>query len=110
MKRPAARNPSRQGGKLPEKARKKLRYLHPGSLYLPQQLDLRGGPPFNFENVTSRVFPIKANMARLTRFCDQYLNSGDDEKSRHLEFRPALPYVYLMVINYGSMSPSAVSA
>jgi len=86
------------------------KYLNPGSLYLPHPPELRGGPPFNFENVTSRVFPIKANMSRLTHFCDQYLNSHHEDEKSHVLFRPAVPYVYLMVINYGSMSPSAVNA
>jgi hypothetical protein len=93
-----------------KKSPDRFRYLHPGSLFLKEQPELRAGPPFNFENVTSRVFPIKANMARLTRFCNQYLNTDADAAEEHLEFRPALPYVYLMVINYGSMSPGAINA
>jgi hypothetical protein len=85
-------------------------YVNPATLYLKPQPKLRGGPPFIFENVTSRVFPIKANMARLTRFCNHYLNGDDEDESRTVLFRPALPYVYLMVINYGSMSPGSITA
>lgn len=70
--------------------------------------DLPSQPPFFFRDVTSRAFPIKANMARLTFFCDQYLNMDIPPHIAH--FCPALPYVYLMVLNYGSMSPTSVQA
>ncbi len=70
--------------------------------------DLPSQPPFFFRAVTSRVFPIKANMARLTLFCDQYLNMDIPQEIVH--FCPALPYVYLMVLNYGQMSPISVEA
>jgi hypothetical protein len=70
--------------------------------------DATSGPPFLFENVTCRVFPIKANMARLVRFCKLYLNMDIPERMVH--FRPAIPYVYMMVLNYGSMSPAAIRA
>ena len=70
--------------------------------------DATSGPPFLFENVTCRVFPIKANMARLVRFCQQYLNMDIPKTMAH--FRPAIPYVYMMVLNYGSMSPAAIRA
>ena len=33
-------------------------------------------PPFQFTGVTARVFPLKANMARLAAFCDAYVNMG----------------------------------
>jgi hypothetical protein len=65
-------------------------------------------PPFVFRAVTTRVFPLKANMARLWAFCDQYLNM--DIPARIARFRPSLPYVYLMVLNYGSMSAASVKA
>ena len=58
--------------------------------------------------VASRVFPLKANMARLTQFCDQYVNMDIPQDVVH--FRPAVPYVYLMVLDYGSMSPASVQA
>jgi hypothetical protein len=63
-------------------------------------------PPFAFQGVTCRAFPLRANMARLTTFCDDYLNM--DIPADIVYFRPALPYVYLMVLNYGSMAPSSV--
>jgi hypothetical protein len=65
-------------------------------------------PPFMFRNVTARVFPIKANMAVLSAFCDAYLNMDISPSIVH--FAPALPYVYLQVLNYGSMAPSSVQA
>ena len=57
-------------------------------------------PPVRFDGVTTRVFPLKANMHRLSAFCDAYLNLAPEVAY----FRPALPYVYLMVIDYGKMS------
>jgi len=65
-------------------------------------------PPFLFHNVTTRVFPLKANIATLTHFCDQYLNSDIPPDIVH--YVPAMPYVYLMVLNYGSMSAASVEA
>jgi hypothetical protein len=65
-------------------------------------------PPFLFRNVTARVFSLKANVAVLTAFCDQYLNM--DIPPTIVHYAPALPYVYLMVLNYGSMAPSSVQA
>jgi hypothetical protein len=65
-------------------------------------------PPFTFQGVTCRAFPLRANMARLTKFCDSYLNM--DVPQDIVYFRPALPYVYLMVLNYGGMAPSSVQA
>ena len=65
-------------------------------------------PPFLFSGVTSRVFPLKANMARLTQFCDSYVNMDIPPEIVH--YRPALPYVYLMVLDYGSMSSASMQA
>jgi len=65
-------------------------------------------PPFLFTGVTSRVFPLKANMARLTQFCDSYVNMDIPPEIVH--YRPALPYVYLMVLDYGSMSSASMQA
>ncbi len=57
-------------------------------------------PPSSFQGVTSRVFPLRANMSRLRRFCDHYLNVAPEI----VQFRPFLPYVYLMVLDYGRMA------
>ena len=62
-------------------------------------------PPFSFDGVTVRVFPLKANMHRLRRFCDAYLNLAPEVAT----FRPALPYVYLMVLDYGKMAVDAAN-
>ena len=68
--------------------------------------DLASAPPFVFNGVTTRAFPIKANLAKLTQFCDDYLNLDQ----QIVQFRPALPFVYLMVLNYGSMSSASIQA
>lgn len=65
-------------------------------------------PPFIFRNVTARIFPIKANMARLGSFVHQYLNSDIPPTIAH--FRPALPYVYMIMLNYGRLEPGSVEA
>ncbi len=65
-------------------------------------------PPFLFTGVTSRVFPLKANMARLTQFCDSYVNMDVPPEIAH--YRPALPFVYMMVLDYGSMSSASMQA
>lgn len=56
--------------------------------------------PARFTGVTARVFPLKARMDVLRAFCSSYLNIADTI----VEFQPSLPYVYLMVLNYGRMS------
>ena len=63
-------------------------------------------PPFGMKNVTCRAFPLKANMAVLNSFCDAYLNMDVPPSIAH--FRPALPYVYLLALDYGFMSPEAI--
>jgi len=64
-----------------------------------------GIPPFDFQGVTTRIFPVKANISRLTLFCDNYLNMDIPRDIIH--FRPAFPYVLVMIINYGRMSMAA---
>jgi len=71
-----------------------------------QHPDFKGGgsaptaPPYDFEGVTLRYFPLKANFHTLANFCDDYLNMAPD----FARFRPAMPYVLLIVVNYGRMS------
>ncbi|MDB5483846.1 MAG: hypothetical protein JWO83_4899 [Caulobacteraceae bacterium] len=74
----------------------------------PRLSALSVSPPFLFRNVTARIFSLEANVAVLTAFCDQYLNMDIPPTIAH--YAPALPYVYLMVLNYGSMAPSSVQA
>jgi hypothetical protein len=59
-------------------------------------------PPFQFHGVTARVFPLPANIASLNAFCDSYLNMDIPRSIAY--FRPLLPYVYLVVLDYGDMS------
>ena len=65
-------------------------------------------PPFLFRNTTARSFPLRANMAVLTNFCNNYLNMDIDPSIVH--YAPALPYVYLTILNYGSMAAASVQA
>lgn len=85
---------------------RKPRYIDPAGD--PRLGALPVSPPFLMNGVSSRVFPLKANMARLTQFCDQYLNM--DIPPGIVHFRPSVPYVYLMVLDYGSMSAASVQA
>jgi len=64
-----------------------------------------------FNDVTTRVFPLKASMNRLQDFCDNYLNFVDDEKGNRSPhyFKPALPWVYCQVLNYGEMNTATKS-
>jgi hypothetical protein len=56
--------------------------------------------------VTVRVFPLKASMNQLQDFCDNYLNFMDDREANRPThyFKPAMPWVYCEVVNYGQMS------
>jgi hypothetical protein len=67
-------------------------------------------PPFSFEGVTMMIFPLRANIARLTEFCDSYLNinAKGDEADQLDQFKPAAPIVFMIVLKYGKMA-SAVS-
>lgn len=61
-------------------------------------------PPYDFLGVTMRVFPLQADLRRLDRFCDQYLNLMPREIAF---FRPALPTVFLVLLDYGKMVSEA---
>lgn len=67
-------------------------------------LSFGAAPPFDFDGVTLRVFPLRARLERLQRFVDGYANLIPREAGY---FRAFMPYVYLMVINYGRMSIDA---
>lgn len=85
---------------------KKPRFIDPAGDPLTSALFVR--PPFLFRNVTARSFPLRANMAVLTNFCNNYLNMDVDPSIVH--YAPALPYVYLTIMNYGSMAAASVQA
>ncbi len=57
-------------------------------------------PPFSFHGVTARVFPLRAGMNSLRRFCDRYLNIAEEV----CEFHPYFPFVFLVVLDYGQMA------
>jgi hypothetical protein len=63
-------------------------------------------PPFEFDGVMMRVFPLRANLEQVQAFVDAYLNVAPGELAH---FRTFLPYVYLMIINYGKMSVNAAN-
>jgi hypothetical protein len=63
-------------------------------------------PPFHFTGVTMRVFPLRANRYLLQRFIDQQLNIIPPEAG---QFRVFLPYIYLIIVNYGRMSVEAAN-
>jgi len=63
-------------------------------------------PPFEFDGVIMRVFPLRARLEQLQTFIDAYLNVAPPELAH---FRVFLPYVYLMIINYGKMSVTAAN-
>lgn len=56
-------------------------------------------PPFDFDDVCSRVFPLPASARRLQRFCDQHLNLAPEISY----CRPLVPYVFLVILSYGRM-------
>ena len=57
-------------------------------------------PPFEFGGMSARVFPLRANLDALQRLCDSYVNIAPPEIAR---FRAAVPYVYLMMVDYGRL-------
>lgn len=58
-------------------------------------------PPFVFNGLSSRVFPLRANMDALQRFCNAYLNIVPESVGR---FRASVPYVYLAMLDYGQIA------
>ncbi|MEM7043118.1 MAG: hypothetical protein AAF543_09940 [Pseudomonadota bacterium] len=62
-------------------------------------------PPFAFKDVTMSVFPLRASLSRLEGFCDRYLNHAEEA----IRFQPFIPYVYLIILDYGRMSVEAAN-
>jgi len=56
--------------------------------------------PLMFRHVSARVFPLRANLDILQQLCDSYLNIVPPEAGY---FRVPLPYVNLVVLDYGQM-------
>lgn len=63
-------------------------------------------PPFQFTGVTMRVFPLRANRYLLQRFIDEQLNIIPPDAG---QFRVFLPYIYLIIVNYGKMAVEAAN-
>ena len=78
------------------------RFVAAGGMASAMQLS----PPFDFDGVTLRVFPLRASLWHLQRFVDGYLNIVPPQVGR---FRVPLPFTYLQLINYGKMSVDAAN-
>ncbi|MGI9510943.1 MAG: hypothetical protein ACR2QJ_16505, partial [Geminicoccaceae bacterium] len=66
---------------------------------------LQLAPPFAFKDVTMSVFPLRASLSRLESFCDAFLNHAEEA----IKFQPFIPYVYLIILDYGRMSVEAAN-
>jgi hypothetical protein len=62
-------------------------------------------PPFIFNNLSTRVFPLRASLDSLQRLCDGYLNFVPPEAGR---FRAYMPYVFLMVLDYSQIGEAVM--
>jgi hypothetical protein len=58
-------------------------------------------PPFSFPGVSARIFPLRASMNLLSGFLESSLNVAPPEVC---ELRPCLPFVLLVVLDYGRMA------
>ncbi len=58
-------------------------------------------PPFVFNGLSSRVFPLRANLDALQRLCNGYMNFVPESVGR---FRASVPYVFLSVLDYGQVA------
>lgn len=58
-------------------------------------------PPFLFNGMTASVFPLRASLGTLQRVCDGMLNFVPQQAGY---FRVPLPYVFLMVLDYGQVA------
>ena len=61
-------------------------------------------PPYFFPDVTVQCVIIKANMAAVQKYCDDFLNLGDPQE-RGFEYRavPMWPYAQLLFLHYPIM-------
>ena len=69
--------------------------------FVSSQLDVI--PPLMFRGVSARFFPLRANLDILQQLVDSYLNIVPSEAGH---FRVPLPYVLLVVLDYGQMGES----
>ncbi len=63
-------------------------------------------PPFYFENMTTRVFPLRSSIASLQNLLNRYLNDIPPEVGR---FQALVPYTFLMMIDYGKLAAQAAN-
>jgi hypothetical protein len=63
--------------------------------------------PLIFRNVSARVFPLRANLDTLQQLCNSYLNIVPPEAGY---FRVPLPYVNLVVLDYGQIGEKEMRA
>ena len=66
---------------------------------LPQDSLLQSSPPFDFPNVSMRVFPLRADLSRVQSLVDGWLNSVLPPEVGY--FRAFTPFVALVALNYG---------
>ncbi len=62
-------------------------------------------PPFNFLGVTARFFPLQASVNILSSFYRSYL----DVAPEICTFKPSLPWVLLVILDYGQMATEATN-
>jgi hypothetical protein len=53
----------------------------------------------SYANVTTQIYPLRANPDKITEFCVDYLN-----KSPYETFEPAGPWIIMQVVDYGKIS------
>lgn len=64
-------------------------------------------PPFQFDGMTTQVYPLRARMTALQAFVDKHVNIAPASLAR---FRVFAPYVHLMVLDYGRLAPAITNA
>jgi hypothetical protein len=80
---------------------RKPTFLSPGHF---NELPLE--PPFVFHGMTTSALPLRANIRTLQRLLDRYVNFVPPQVGR---FRASLPYVFLMVVDYGKLALEATN-
>lgn len=68
-----------------------------------EAVPLAGGPPFEFDDVTARVFPLPARMETLQRLCRTQLRLTEGTPDPPPTVQPFVPCVLLIALHYGRM-------
>lgn len=63
-------------------------------------------PPFYFEDMTTRVFPLRSSIASLQNLINRLINDIPPEVGR---FQALAPYTFLMMIDYGKLAAQAAN-